>query len=187
MGAKCYDYFRQFVPLPSKQTLYTNFQQGLSEWGMALLGLPGVPEICRLFRRRHGLGDDVVKAVLGVDALAMEPVVAEERGAAVGDNHVFAFLVLPLKCELNPFPVHIQKQKSGNAGDTVKTRLEELTTVLADCGIKWNNGSGCNCFSMCLHRLTCHLDNFISTIHHLIENQLRPLNSTVIPCQASQI
>ena len=136
LGAKCYDYLRHFVPLPCKQTLYDNFQQGLSEWGVALLGLRGVPEICQLFRRRHKLGDNVVNAVLGVDALAMEPVRAEEDGALVGDNHAFVFLVLSLKCEYKPFPVHILTQKSGNAGETVKTRLEELITVLADCGIK---------------------------------------------------
>lgn len=136
LGAKCYDYLREFIPLPCSQTLYNNFSSRLSEWKTALLELDGVPAICDLFRRQHLLDGDVeVEVVLGVDALAMEPVRDAGWAADAGDNHVFAFLILPLKCEFKPLPVHLLTQSNGNAGDAVRELLVKLVQTLNECKI----------------------------------------------------
>ena len=136
LSGKCYDYLRNFLPLPCKQTLYTHFSSGLSEWKSCLTDLSHVPVICDLFRRRCLLEDSVtVDIVLGVDTMAIEPVQDALNSARVGDNHVFLFQVLPFRPDLTPFPVHLLTQRNGNAGIDVKKRLHELIEILGKCGI----------------------------------------------------
>ena len=136
LSGKCYDYLRNFLPLPCKQTLYTHFSPGLSQWKSCLTDLLRVPVICNLFRRRCLLDDSVtVEVVLGVDAIAIEPVTDSLNGAKVDDNHVFLFHVLPLRPDLTPFPVHLLTQRNGNAGPVVKERLYRLKKILQECHI----------------------------------------------------
>lgn len=69
LSGKCYDYPRNFLPLPCKQTLYIHLLTGLSQWKSCLTDLLRVPVICNLFRRGCLLDDSVTaEVVLGVDA-----------------------------------------------------------------------------------------------------------------------
>lgn len=131
LGAKCYDFMRNFITLPVKRTLCLPYRHVTDEWRCSLLSLEGVSKICELFRRRHCIDHTIViDVVLGVDAISMEPVTEDALGVKIGHNHVFLFHLMPLQCELKPICLHLQTQKGGNAGPAVRNRLEQLTSVL---------------------------------------------------------
>ena len=132
LGSKAYDYLRTFLPLPVRQTLYNHFGTPLDAWRDSLLNWTQAENVCSLFRRRHNLPDkEDIDIVLAVDAMAIEPVSFEEFGAALGDNHVFLFEMLPLSCKLKPISVHIMTQSNGNAGDEVIKRIYDLVETLS--------------------------------------------------------
>ena len=133
LGSKCYHYLRSFVALPAKQTLYNHFGKPVEGWMESLLDVSRVRSICHLFRRRHGLSlTEEIEVVIGIDAMAIEPVAMDQYHATVGDSHVFLFELLPLSCELKAISIHIMPQQNGNAGEAVRQRLEVLTKILQD-------------------------------------------------------
>ena len=133
LGAKSYDFMRNFITLPVKGTLYSHYADVTEAWRTNLLTLTGVQHICQLLRRRHGIsGDCPIEIVVGIDAMAMEPVPEGSYGAQKDDNHVFLFQVLPLQCELKPICVHLMTQKGGNAGAAVRERLDMVRKALHD-------------------------------------------------------
>ena len=120
LGRKGYEYFRRFVVLPSPRALMRRFQEPVESWKASLLELSCVPMICDLFRRRHGIAENVAIDVgIGVDAIAMEEVPFECIGAKKGHNHVFAFCLLPLSPNYKPLTLHLMTHHSGNAGKCV--------------------------------------------------------------------
>ena len=127
LGSKTYEYLRWFVPLPCKQTLLSHFRDSMSTWSRCLLDTKDLPDVCRLFRKRHSLAEDEpVQVCLGIDAMSMEPV-------AVGDlvcNHVFLFELLPLSGRMKPMSIHLMPWSSGNANSDVLKRIEDLVAEL---------------------------------------------------------
>lgn len=135
LGSKGYDYFRQFIAMPTKQTLLNHFGAATQTWAECLVDVAKMSSICDLFRRRYRL-DDLCKpeVVIGVDAMTIEPVAFPEASAHVGDNHVFLFELLPLSCEFKPFSLHVMTQRGGNAGQAVLNRLDEIRSELTKYG-----------------------------------------------------
>ena len=120
LGRRGYEYFRRFLVLPSPRSLLRRFQGPVEAWKTSLLELSCVPRICDLFRRRHGIGkNDVIDVGIGVDAIAMEEVSVECMGARPGQNHVFAFCLLPLSPKYKHVMLHLMPHHSGNAGKCV--------------------------------------------------------------------
>ena len=74
--------------------------------------------ICKLFRAMHRAQDDV-EVVLGVDAMAMEPVEEAIEGAEIGANNVFLFYMMPLRCQYKSLCLHTMTKDRGNAGPDV--------------------------------------------------------------------
>ena len=74
--------------------------------------------ICKLFRAMHRAQDDV-EVVLGVDAMAMEPVEEAIEGAEIGSNNVFLFHMMPLRCQYKSLCLHTMTKDRGNAGPDV--------------------------------------------------------------------
>lgn len=127
LGGKAYDYFRHFVTLPCKQTLLNHFGHTSKSWGECLVEASGIDRICRLFRRRHGLGSEEKVAVgIGVDAMSMEPVCID----GTVHNHVFLFELLPLSSEAKSMPLHVMTHVNGNAGPDVLERITFLKASL---------------------------------------------------------
>ena len=139
LGSKCYDYLRLVIPLPSKTTLMRHFAPSLSTWRAVLLDFTRVSEICRLFRMKYQnltQQADEVEAVLGIDAMAMEPVTEAVEGAEIGSNNVFLFRVMPLRCQYESFCAHLMTRDKGNAGPDVLERFNMLRESLQMENIK---------------------------------------------------
>ena len=129
LGSKAYDYIRWFVPLPCKQTLLNRFGSSLKAWSQSLLNVECVAEICKLFRRRHQLGEtEIVNVGLGIDAMSMEPTMFHDSELVC--NHVFLFQLLPLSGKMKPIPIHILPQSNGNAGKDVIAQMHTLVSLL---------------------------------------------------------
>ena len=129
LGSKCYDYLRLMVPLPCKTTLMRHFAPSLSIWRTVLLDFTKVSQICSLFRKKWQTADDV-EVVLGIDAMAMEPVTEAVAGADVGCNNVFLFRVMPLRCQYESFCAQLMTRDKGNAGPDVVARFKMLQECL---------------------------------------------------------
>lgn len=139
LGSKCYDYLRLVIPLPCKTTLMRHFAPSLSTWRAVLLDFTRVSEICRLFRMKYQnltQQADEVEAVLGIDAMAMEPVTEAVEGAEIGSNNVFLFRVMPLRCQYESFCAHLMTRDKGNAGPDVLERFNMLRESLQMENIK---------------------------------------------------
>ena len=133
LGAKCYDYMRNMITLPAKKTLYLHFQSVTQEWRSNLLHVTGVHGICTLLRKPDEVcTDTIIEATLGVDAMSMDPVQEDCNGARTGDNHVFLFHLMPLRCEFKPISVHIMTKRGGNADVAVRERLQLLIAALQE-------------------------------------------------------
>ena len=131
LGAKCYDYMRNLITLPAKKTLYSHFQSETEMWRLSLLSLSGVRKVCTLLRKRHSISDSVVlEAVLGIDAMSMEPVHEDCYGAEKSHNHVFLFQLLPLRCEFKPVCLHLMTKQGGNADQSVRDRIDLVIAAL---------------------------------------------------------
>ena len=75
LGAKAYERIRSVVTLPGKSTLQRHFGGPMHAWKEALLNTNKLHAICDLFRRLHDLDKETsIEAVLGIDAMSMEPV-----------------------------------------------------------------------------------------------------------------
>ena len=131
LGAKAYERCRSVLTLPSKSTLLRRFATPLQVWKECLLRIDKIDLICRLFRSIHGLHETCdVDVVLGVDAMAMEPVTETNLDVRLGSNNVFLFYAMPLRCELKSFPVHVMPRAKGNAGPDVIETLKALKDKL---------------------------------------------------------
>ena len=132
MARKGYEYIRQFIALPSKQTLMRRVREPIETWRSSLLDIEHLPLICDLFRRRHGIDASVVVDVgIGVDAIAMEKVGCDCLGAQRDHNHVFAFCLLPLSPDYKPLMFHLQTHHNGNAGKKVIGMCQWLCNSLS--------------------------------------------------------
>ena len=137
LGSKAYDYLRNYIALPCKQTLLDEFRSDLSRWGECLIEPSGLPHVCDFFRQISGVNDeDEVEIVLGIDAMAMEPLNVSKDLHEAPHNSVFFFQILPLRCEHRTFPLHLMTRSSGSAGFDVLQRIEHLCSVLKDAKIK---------------------------------------------------
>ena len=120
LGRKGYEYFRRFMVLPSPRALTRRFHGTVETWKTSLIELSRVPMICDLFRRRNGIAENVVIDVgIGVDAISMEEIPFDCIGARKGQNHVFAFCLLPLSPKYKQMMLHLMPHHSGNAGTCV--------------------------------------------------------------------
>ena len=151
LGAKAYEHCRTVLTLPCKTTLLDRFAVPVRAWRQSLLNVDKIGSICKLFRRTHDLGDLVeVEAVLGVDAMAIEPVSTPNVEAPAGANNVFLFYLMPLRCELKCLPVHVMPRTKGNAGPdviamvkAVKERLQEEGIVVRYVATDGDSGYKC--------------------------------------------
>lgn len=136
LGAKAYECVRSVLTLPSKSTLLRRFSAPLQAWKECLLDFNKIYSICGLFRGIHALDFACdVEVVLGVDAMAMEPVLETNTEVSAGNNNVFLFYVMPLRCEFRSFPVHVMPRAKGNAGPDVIERLKSVKDKLREFGI----------------------------------------------------
>ena len=127
LGSKTYEYARKFFPLPSKQTIYAAFAEPIDEWKASLLNLDRLSSVCDLFRRRHQLEPGLsVDIGIGIDAMAMEPLLVSTNDASFSHTHVFAFMLLPLSPEYKPITLHLLTHKNGNASVNVLSVFETL-------------------------------------------------------------
>ena len=133
LGAKAYDYMRQFLALPAKVTLVRHYEGELRLWEASLCDLDCIPMLLASWMGREHALDKPIEVVLGVDAMSMEPIVlAEEEDP---HNNVFMFQLLPLRMEYKPLPIHLMTRPSGTAGPTVLQRLHEVSAILGSKGV----------------------------------------------------
>ena len=193
VGSKGYEYLRRFIPLPCKQTLLNHFSVESRSWQGCLCDISNARLICKLFRRRWQVSDDTaIDVILGVDAMAMEPVVDEMFGTKVGHNNVFMFMVQPFNPGYAPFPVHLMTQDRGNAGTDVRQKLVDLCLELKESGlfvkcVATDGDSGYNelhtkmfnkwwpafCrggIESALHELALHAQPIIGDFLHILKN-----------------
>ena len=136
LGAKAYERIRSVVTLPGKSTLQRHFGGPMHAWKEALLNTNKLHAICDLFRRLHDLDKETsIEAVLGIDAMSMEPVTSETGECPLGSNNVFLFYLMPLQCHLKSVAIHLMPRPKGNAGPDVIARAKELKMILRDKGI----------------------------------------------------
>lgn len=131
LGSKCYDHLRRIVCMPSKSTLLAKFGSLQQKWGDVLIDLERSSEICDLFCALFQIeAGQSVEAVLGIDAMAIEPTKHKEGGVDAGCNNVFLFYLMPLRTEYKCLPLHLMTRKTGNAGPDVIERAERLIAEL---------------------------------------------------------
>ena len=136
LGAKAYERIRSIVTLPGKSTLQRHFGGSMHAWKEALLNTNKLHVICDLFRRLHDLDKETsIEAVLGIDAMSMEPVTCETGECPLDSNNVFFFYLLPLPCHLKSVAIHLMPRTRGNAGPDIIARAEELNMILREKGI----------------------------------------------------
>lgn len=130
-GRKSYDYLRKVICLPCKETIMRHFAPVCANWRDCLLDGAGIERICRMFRSLYSLdASETIDAVLGIDAMSMEPVSGSVIGADVGSNNVFLFYVMPLRSNYQSIPVHLMTRNKGNAGEDVFERLNAVICEL---------------------------------------------------------
>lgn len=136
MGSKAYEYFRSVITLPAKSTLLRHFAAPVQAWKECLLNIDKVHSICDLFRRVHSLDASFeVDAVLGIDAMSMEPVSVGNMECPTASNSVFLFYLMPLACQLKSIAVHLMPRTKGNAGPDVIATAQALKDKLRQHGI----------------------------------------------------
>ena len=137
LGPKSYEFAREFITLPSRETFFRIFAEPQNSWKEALLDLTKLKSICMLFRRRHDITEDALVDVgIGVDAMSMEPCQTSSQGGDSIHNHVFAFMLLPLSPSYKPITLHLLTATSGNASQTVRSVLSELRQRLLALSFK---------------------------------------------------
>ena len=99
----------------------------------------GIIRICNLFNSVRCCDSRIVDVVLGIDAMSMEPLLADSLGAECGSNNVFLFHVLPLSGQLRSMPVHVMTRNKGNAGADVFERIGVVIRALRskDINVKY--------------------------------------------------
>ena len=136
LGSKSYDYMRNFITLPSKQTLLGQYQDDMTQYGSNLIDMAAIPLLCQSFRKRSAIDTtEEVGAVLAVDAMAMEPFSDLSNPSEPPHNSLFLFQVLPLKCDQKAFPLHLMTRSSGTAGVDVLERIDCLRGMLKESGV----------------------------------------------------
>lgn len=136
LGSKSYDYMRNYITLPCKQTLLEEHRDEMIQCAANLVDINMVPVLCHRFRERCCIGEhEEVDAVLSIDAMAMEPFLDPSNTTGIPHNSVFLFQILPLRCEQRAFPLHLMTRSSGSAGSDVVQLIDHLCTVLPDSGI----------------------------------------------------
>ena len=137
LGANAYEHVRSIVTLPGKSTLQRHFGGPMHAWKEALLNTNKLHVICDLFRRLHDLDNEIlVEAVLGIDAMSMEPVSCETGECPLGSNNVFLFYLMPLQCHLKSVAIHLMPRPKGNAGPDVIARAKELKMIMLHIYLK---------------------------------------------------
>ena len=70
MSSSCYEYLRNFVPLPSRQTLMARSVGPMHFNATKLQNLSNLPDVCAHYRTRNEIGNATVYGVLAVDAVS---------------------------------------------------------------------------------------------------------------------
>ena len=136
LGSKAYDYLRNYLALPCKQSLLDEFRDEILRWGECLVEQGGAAHICNFFRQySHATEEEEVEVVLSIDAMAMEPFNESKVLGGPVHNSVFFFQLLPLRCEHRTFPLHLMTRSSGSASCDVLQRTEYLCSVLQESRI----------------------------------------------------
>jgi hypothetical protein len=127
-GFTAYEFFRTYLPLPHRTTLWRHYQPRIELQEEYLSEIPKIPLI---------LGGRVPFqiATIAVDAVSLDNVFLSDReikSSIPQPSHAFVYECLPLTTDERCFPIHVLPALSGNATDTQTTAGDAIVNVLSN-------------------------------------------------------
>lgn len=144
-GAKSYNFFRNFLPLPHETVIREWFSPSINSFLEKIFDISMINDILENFISNEDLSKGF-NATIAVDAAKFKEINGQKLISLFPEylkhinpeslyNDIFVYYLQPIDISIKPFPIHIQLTENGNAtSDTLKT-LFIIEEILSQKGI----------------------------------------------------